>query len=96
MTLPRLLKEASRRDEVVAISAVTGEGLDSLRERLSEKLRSGEQIHEIRLPAGDGSRIAWLHSRGEVLAQVLDHDQVELSVRLSPDNWARFQALESA
>jgi GTP-binding protein HflX len=92
----RLLEEAKRRDDVVPISAITGEGLNVLRERLSEKLRSGEQVHQIRLPAGDGGRIAWLHSRGEVLTQVLDHDQVELEVRLSSDNWARFQALESA
>ena len=92
----RLEQEARRRVDVVLISAVTGEGLDGLRERLSEKLRSGEQVHNIRLPAKDGGRIAWLHSRGEVLGQQLDHDQMELSVRLSPDNWARFQALESA
>ena len=78
------------------ISATTREGLDQLRELMAEKLRSGEQIHEIRLPASDGGKIAWLHSRGEVLGQRVDHDQVELSVRLSPDNWARFQALESA
>jgi len=48
------------------------------------------------LPAIDGERIAWLHSRGEVLEQTLDHDEMEMSVRLSPDNWARFQALVSA
>jgi GTP-binding protein HflX len=92
----RLEEEARRRDDVVPISAVTGEGLGALRDRLSEKLRSGEQVHNIRLSATDGGRIAWLHSRGEVLGQQLDHDQLELSVRLSPDNWARFQALESA
>ena len=82
--------------DVVPISALTGEGLDALRSCMAEKLRSGEQVHQIRLPAGDGGRIAWLHSRGEVLDQMLDHDELELSVRLSPDNWARFQALESA
>jgi GTP-binding protein HflX len=92
----RLFEEAKRRDDVVPISAVSGEGLDTLRERLSRKLRSGEQVHQIRLPAGDGGRIAWLHSRGEVLDQALHDDEVELSVRLSPDNWARFQAMESA
>jgi GTP-binding protein HflX len=63
---------------------------------MAAKLRSGEQVHHIRLPASAGERIAWLHSRGEVLDQKLDHDELELSVRLSPDNWARFQALESA
>jgi GTP-binding protein HflX len=92
----RLYEEGRRRDDVVPISAVTGEGLDQLRERMAECLRSGEQVHQIRVPATDGGRIAWLHSRGEVLDQRIDHDQLELSVRLSPDNWARFQALESA
>lgn len=92
----RLIEEAGRRDDVVPISALSGEGLDALRERTAEKLRSGEQVHEVRVPARDGGRIAWLHARGEVLDQSLDHDEMRLSVRLSPDNWARFQALESA
>jgi GTP-binding protein HflX len=63
---------------------------------MAESLRSGEQVHSIRVPASDGGRIAWLHSRGEVLDQKLDHEELELSVRLSPDNWARYQAMESA
>jgi len=92
----RLFGEAARREDVVPVSATTGEGLDDLRQRLSEKLRSGEQVHEVRVPASEGSKIAWLHARGEVLDQQVDQDQVQLSVRLSPDNWARFQALESA
>ena len=91
----RLMEEAKRRDDVVPISAISGEGFDVLRACMAEKLRSGEQVHQIRLPATDGGRIAWLHSRGEVLDQKLDHDEMEISVRLSPDNWARFQAMES-
>ena len=92
----RLYEEARRRDDVVPISAVTGEGLENLRELMAKRLRHGEEVHRIRLPASAGERIAWLHSRGEVLDQKLDRDELELSVRLSPDNWARFQALESA
>jgi len=92
----RLFEEAQRREDAILISAVTGEGLDDLRDRMAAKLRSGEEVHRIRIPASAGERIAWLHSRGEVLDQRLDHDVLELAVRLSPDNWARFQALESA
>ena len=92
----RLYEEAERRDDVVPVSAISGEGLDNLRDQMAAKLRSGEQIHRIRVPASAGDKIAWLHSRGEVLDQVLDHDELELSVRLSPDNWARFQAMGSA
>jgi len=91
-----LLAEAERRSDVVPISALSGWGVDHLRESMAEALQRGTQIHQIRVDARDGSRLAWLHSRGEVLEQRVDGDAMELSVRLSPDNWARFQALESA
>jgi GTP-binding protein HflX len=92
----RLVAEAERRADVVSISALTGEGLSQLRECMAASLRTGEQLHEIRLPAAAGERIAWLHARGEVISQRVDNDEMELSVRLSPDNWARYQALETA
>jgi GTP-binding protein HflX len=92
-----LLSEAARREDVVPISAATGEGLDDLLSSIGERLRQGDKIVEISVPAMDGSRIAWLHARGQVLDQsVGDDDEIHLSVRLSRDNWARFQALESA
>ena len=94
--LERLLEEASRRENVVPISAVTGEGLDNLRKEMAERLRSEEEVHQVRLPASAGDKIAWLHARGEVLEQSMNADEVQLSVRLSPDNWARFQAMEPA
>ncbi len=89
----QLLGEAARRDNVVPISALTGDGVDRLAERMAAELRRGEQVHQIRLAAAEGSKIAWLHARGEVLDQSLDQDEVRLSVRLSPENWARFQSL---
>ena len=92
----RLEQEAARRSDVAIISALTGEGLDGLREQMANKLRSGEQVHDIRLSAAQGDRIAWLHARGEVLDQTVDADEVRLSVRLSPENWARFQSMEAA
>jgi len=92
-----LLNEAARRDDVVPISALTGWGLDQLQRRIGEWLTKDDQIVAISVPATDGGRIAWLHARGEVLdQQVGDGDDIHLSVRLSRDNWARFQALESA
>ena len=92
-----LLNEAARRDDVVPISALTGWGLDALQDRIGARLTKDDQVVEIRVPSRDGSRIAWLHARGEVLdQQVSDDDEIHLSVRLSRDNWARFQALESA
>ena len=91
-----LLAEAERRDDVVPISALRGWGVDHLRERIASELQRDTQIHAIRLNVSEGSRLAWLHSRGEVIEQRIDGDALELSVRLSADNWARFQAMESA
>jgi GTP-binding protein HflX len=91
-----VLGEAARRDDVVPISALTGHGLEELLGRIGERLRLGDEIRQITVPQGDGSRIAWLHARGQVLDQRVGDEDIYLSVRLSRDNWARFQALESA
>jgi GTP-binding protein HflX len=91
-----LLAEANRREEVIPISALTGWGLDNLTSSISRTLQRGTQVHRIRLGAAEGAKLAWLHSRGEVLDQRTEGSAIEVEVRLSPDNWARFQAMESA
>ena len=91
-----LLAEAERREDVVPISAINGWGVDRLRERISQALQRETEVHKIRLETSQGERLAWLHSRGEVIDQRVDGNALEVTVRLSPDNWARFQAMESA
>lgn len=88
-----LLGEAARRENVVAVSALTGEGVDDLRETVAHLLHSGSQEHDIELPIADGTKLAWLHARGDVLEQVLGDDHITVKVKLSPENWARFQRL---
>ena len=88
-----LLGDVARRDQVVAVSALTGDGVDVLRERIGRELHSGAQTHHVRLNAGDGTRISWLHARGDVLGQRSEGDQLHVEVKLSPENWARFQRL---
>jgi GTP-binding protein HflX len=88
-----LSTEASRRQDVVPIAALSGFGLEALRQRMAERLNHGSQLHEIRLPATDGGKIAWLHARGDVIDQRTRESEVHLHVRLSPENWARFQSL---
>jgi GTP-binding protein HflX len=91
--LAQRLAEAERKEHVVAVSALSGEGVDRLRDAIAEELHSGAQTHHIRLDASDGTRAAWLHARGDVLDQQADGDVLQLAVKLSPENWARFQRL---
>jgi GTP-binding protein HflX len=88
-----LLNEAARRDDVVTLSALSGEGVEQLREAIAKRLQYGSVVHRLKLSASDGSRLAWLHARGDVLDQRVEGETMHLAVRLSADNWSRFQAL---
>ena len=88
-----MLGEAKRRENVVAISALSGEGVDALVNIVSERLQAGSTVHRLKLSNKEGSRIAWLHARGEVLEQRHDGDVTHVAVKLSPENWERFQRL---
>jgi len=91
--LAERLGEASRKEGVVAVSALTGEGVEQLRAAIADQLHSGAQTHHVRLEASDGTRAAWLHARGDVLDQRSEGEFLHLAVKLSPENWARFQRL---
>jgi GTPase len=89
---------AAADDTAVAISAVSGEGLDTLLARLGEQLTQGARVHEFVLPASAGRRIAWLHAHGEVLEESEAGAGAEgplrrLAVRLNPKERGRFETL---
>ena len=88
-----LTNEAARRDDAVAISALSGDGVDDLREAISAKLETGGAIHHLKLSASDGNRLAWLHSRGKVVDQRIEGETMFLAVRLSPENKARYDSM---
>ena len=86
----------------MAISAMTGEGVDALTERLGRLLTSGARRYAITLSAADGSRIAWLHAHGEVYDDSpAENDEAllqsgpwrRIEVRLTDKELGRFEAL---
>ena len=93
------LEPLSEADDVIAISALTGEGVDTLLTKLGEMLTGGARLLELTIPASDGRRLAWLHAHGEVLAEDELADaqgqgaHVRVKVRLAPRDLGRFEAL---
>ena len=70
----------------VCVSALTGEGRDKLLQLIDERLADGLEIEEIRIPAADGRKLAWLYAHSEVLARTDEEDDIVLTVRISrPD-----------
>ena len=85
-----LLGEAARRDEVVALSALGGEGAHDLIAQLSARLTAGHRRYVVVLDPADGAGAAWLHSHGEVLNQEQGEDGIAYDVRLAPTDYDRF------
>ena len=84
--------EAARREDVVTISALTGDGIELLARTISERLSKGSLVRTVEVDLHDGAGIAWLHRHGEVLGQEADGEKMTIDVRLSEADWARFQA----
>ena len=84
--------DAARRDDVVLLSALTGDGVDRLRRTMADRLTAANRIRQVALPVEDGATAAWLHEHGEVLSQHVRGGTVHYDVRLSDTDWGRFQA----
>jgi GTP-binding protein HflX len=87
--------EAERKEHVIPISALGGEGVDGLIRTAAERLRENSRVRKITLAASDGEAIAWLYANGEVLDQRAHGLETEYEVRLSDADWARFQTHHS-
>ncbi|HEY9521444.1 MAG TPA: GTPase HflX [Methyloceanibacter sp.] len=84
--------EAARREDVVPLSALTGEGVEELLRCAATKLSAGNRVLTVTLPVTAGDAIAWLHANGEVLGQSHEGLETALEVRMSKADWARFKA----
>lgn len=78
-------------DQAVAVSALTGDGCPAFLDLVSARLSDGFEILDVRVDPGDGRRLAWLYRHGEVIAREDADAQINVTVRLSPAEAARFQ-----
>ncbi len=79
------------RPGAVVVSAITGEGLDALREAIGARIIAGMELAEYAIPPGDGARLAWLYSHGEVVGREDGEGAIHVAVRLLPADRARFE-----
>ncbi len=77
----------------IPISALSGEGLDTLRAAIDERLASAKEVASFQLVASDGARLAWLYRHGEVLTREDEDEAIRVTVRMLPADRARFESL---
>jgi GTP-binding protein HflX len=88
---------AAASENAVAISALTGEGVDQLLEAVSTRLTGSAKEISLMIPSSDGKRLAWLHAHGDILSdESAEKDGVpmrSLLVRLNPKELGQFSTL---
>ncbi len=83
--------QVPERENCVAVSAMTGEGLPALQAAIDARISAGMEIADYVLPPADGAGLAWLYQHGEVLDRADAEDGLHLKVRMLPADRARFE-----
>ncbi|MEZ5648581.1 MAG: GTPase HflX [Alphaproteobacteria bacterium] len=84
---------ASRDKSIVPVSALTGQGCDTLLKALDTILDKGRAIVTLALSTTDGSALAWLYKHSQVLnRQNHDDQEILLTVGIAPEDLSRFLA----
>lgn len=84
---------ADRDDQVYAISALTGEGIEGLLSAVTETLQGKKRAAEVHLGFADGKKRAWLYAQELVDTEEQTEDGITLSVRWTVDQEAQFERL---
>jgi len=88
-----VLTEASRKDEVVAISALSGAGVRDLLDRVSGALEEEKTERELTLSFEEGRKRAWLHEHGVIQDEEETEEGFRLRVRWTARQEKRFREL---
>lgn len=88
----QLSEEQKAAEGGVRVSALTGYGVPDLLSAIDKRMADLFMATlDVKLPAGDGERLAWLYRHGNVLKQEEDGDTLLLTVRLTHENAARWK-----
>ena len=80
-----LIEQSARRPGEIALSAVTGEGVETLLATLRERLSSADSVRRLRLTPGAGEALAWLYRHADLRAREDGESGVTVEVS-APDS----------
>ncbi|SFS10086.1 GTPase HflX [Yoonia litorea] len=89
-----ILNQAARMDDLYAISAVSGEGMDALLAAIAEKVKDPRSEETLSLGFADGKKRAWLFDQGIVTEERPSDDGYDVDVLWTNLQKERFSRLE--
>jgi GTPase len=85
-----LAEDLGRRNAApLAVSALTGEGMDRLLSAIEDRFARGRSLVELTLDPADGKGLHWLYEHAEVMSRSDRDDGLHLTVRVAPDQVER-------
>ncbi len=88
----RRRKSADTRDQVLALSAVTGEGTGDLTALIRRLERAKNKVRYCRIPQGQGDIVNWLYQHGDILERRDEAEEIELTISMTDADIARFES----
>jgi GTP-binding protein HflX len=86
----RAVRDDQAKGEPIAVSAITGEGLNVLLDAIEARLAAGRALVDLDLDSADGQGLHWLYENTEVMARRSAADgRIHLRLRVAPDKMAR-------
>ena len=82
LLLPETASRLAAGKNMLAISALTGSGMDKFLQWLDAALSQNEKEYTITLAASDGAQLAWLYANAEVISQKTQDEPLQLLVRM--------------
>ncbi len=92
-THERLIQQAMTRENVFAVSALTGAGLDTLLDAISAAFDEEKTERSFTLGFGEGRKRAWLHAEGVVMSESEAEDGWHIAVRWTARQEKRWREL---
>jgi GTPase len=91
--LQNLIERQPAQRRPVAVSALSGEGVDRLTQAVEARLGESRQMLSLSLDPADGAGLSWLYRHSEVLSKTLrDDGQLAVTVRADADKAAQVRA----
>ncbi len=88
----RRRKSADTRDQVLALSAITGEGTGDLTALIRRLERAKNKVRYCRIPQGQGDIVNWLYQHGDILERRDEAEEIELTISMTDTDIARFES----
>lgn len=88
----KILENRIKRDDnILAISALNGEGIDKLLSRIDQKLQEKGDIFQVTIPSAQGQILAWCYRHGSIIDRTDEGESIHLTLRLTAEEKLKFQ-----